>query len=191
MESLCQEELEDALDCAAPHSEGEVLNSLKALPDRITRMEEQWRDTLREVQRSNAHTNATMMDMRLELLTVKKAALRDDDSVRNIATEAKHLSDVQAIDLDAIQRKLSAHDDQIREVKERVEKNDEKHQRSYEKLLDTMSALNVAQERMLEMMQSDAMDEERIPQESCCAAQCPNTNCNIRPGRADQSRAPL
>ena len=36
-------------------------------------------------------------------------------------------------------------------------KNDEKHQRSYEKLLDTMSALNVAQERMLEMMQSDAM----------------------------------
>ena len=38
--------------------EEEVLNSLKALPDRITCMEEQWRDTLREVQRFNAHTDA-------------------------------------------------------------------------------------------------------------------------------------
>ena len=137
----------------------EVLNSLKALPNRITRMEEQWRDTLREVQRFNAHTDATMMDMRLELLAVKKAALRDDDSVRNIATEAKHLGDVQAIDLEAIQRKLSAHDDQLREVKERVEKNDEKHQRSYEKLLDSMGVLNLAQERMLEMLQTDSSSE--------------------------------
>ena len=57
MESLCQEELEDAFNCAVPRAEEEVLNSLKALPNRITRMEEQWRETLREVQRFNAHTS--------------------------------------------------------------------------------------------------------------------------------------
>ena len=36
-------------------------------------------------------------DMRLELLDVRKLALRDNDSVRNLATEAKHLSDIQAM----------------------------------------------------------------------------------------------
>ena len=76
--------------------------------------------------------------------------------LRNLATEAKHLSDTQAIDLDSIQQKLSAHDDQLREVKEHVKRNDEKHQRSYEKLLDSMGALSVAQEKILEMLQPDS-----------------------------------
>ena len=137
------------------HPLGGISDSLKVLSDHIFRMEEQWRDALREMQRHTSHTDAAVRDMRLELVDVRKLALRDNDSVRNLATEAKHLSDIQTIDLDSIQQKLSAHDDQLREVKEQVKRNDEKHQRSYEKLLDSMGALNVAQEKILEMLQPD------------------------------------
>ena len=139
------------------HPLGGISDSLKVLSDHIFRMEEQWmRCSQGDAKAHLLRRDAAVRDMRLELLDVRKLALRDNDSARNLATEAKHLSDTQAIDLDSIQQKLSAHDDQLREVKEHVKRNDEKHQRSYEKLLDSMGALSVAQEKILEMLQPDS-----------------------------------
>ena len=159
------------------------MDSLKAFPDCITRMEEQWRDTLREVQRFTAHADATMMDMRTELLAVKKAALRDDGAVWKLVKEA-------GADLD-VQRNLSADDDQLRELKERVQKNDEKHQRSYEKLLDSIGVLNVAQERKLEMLQSDSAVKCRPSRSPTVQPSAPGDSATSTREQADQSRASL
>ena len=42
-------------------------------------------------------------------------------------------------------------------------RNDEKHQRSYEKLLDSMGSLNVAQEKILGMLQQDSAAKRQRP----------------------------
>ena len=115
-------------------------DSLRALPNRISRMEEQWRDMLREVKGFMTHSDARMGDMRLELLHVKKLALRDSDSVRDMATDAKYQTDVQAIDLESMQKKLCQHEEQLKDMGEQIHENDLKHTHSYEKLLDTMNA---------------------------------------------------
>ena len=73
--------------------------------------------------------------MRLEILEVKKLALRDSDSVRDLATKAKFQTDIQAMDVEAMQKRLWLHDEQLRQVESQIQKNDLKHQSAYEKLL--------------------------------------------------------
>ena len=53
------------------------------------RMEEQWRDALREMQRHTSYTGAAVRDMRLELLDVRKLALRDNDSAPKLSHGGK------------------------------------------------------------------------------------------------------
>ena len=134
-----------------------LTDSLRALPNRISRMEEQWRDMLREVKGFMTHSDARMGDMRLELLHVKKLALRDSDSVRDMATDAKYQTDVQAIDLDSMQKKLCQHEEQLKDMGKQIHENDLKHTHSYEKLLDTMNATNVTLERILERLDQQPM----------------------------------
>ena len=102
-------------------------DSLPAFPNRISHKEEQCRDMLREVKGFMTHSDARMGDMRLEILHVKKLALRDSDSVRDMATEAKYQTDVQAIDLESMHKKLCQHEEQLKDMGEQIHKNDLKH----------------------------------------------------------------
>ena len=87
--SLLNEKMDVDSQSNASQRLDRISDSLKALPDRISRMEEQWRDALQEIKRFTTHSDACMGTMRLEILEVKKLALRDSDSVRDLATEAK------------------------------------------------------------------------------------------------------
>ena len=87
--SLIQEELNGESNSVVSHRRDELTDSLRALPDRISHMEEQWRDMLGVVRGFTTHSDACMEELRLELLNVKKLALRDNASVRDMATEAK------------------------------------------------------------------------------------------------------
>ena len=160
-ESLKQRKLDDDSQSSTSHRLEELTDSLRALPDRISRMEEQWRDTLKEIQRFTTHSDARMGDIRLELLDVKKLALRDNDSVRDMATEAKFQTDVQAVDMEAVQKKLCRHDDQLRIMEEQIQKNDVKHQTSYEKLMDSMNVMNDTQERILTRLDQELMSKRK------------------------------
>ena len=126
--SLLNEKMDVDSQSNASQRLDRISDSLKALPDRISRMEEQWRDALQEINRFTTHSDACMGTMRLEILEVKKLALRDSDSVRDLATEAKFQTDIQAVDLEAMQKKLCLHDEQLRQVESQIQKNDLKHQ---------------------------------------------------------------
>ena len=53
-----------------------ISDSLKALPDRISRMEEQWRDALQEIKRFTTHSDACMGTMRLEIPGSEEASAK-------------------------------------------------------------------------------------------------------------------
>ena len=119
--SLLNEKMDVDSQSNASQRLDRISDSLKALPDRISRMEEQWRDALQEIKRFTTHSDACMGTMRLEILEVKKLALRDSDSVRDLATEAKFQTDIQAVDLEAMQKKLLClHDEQLRQVESQI-----------------------------------------------------------------------
>ena len=64
------------------------------------------------------HSDVRMGDMNLELLDVKKLALRESDSVRDMATEAKFHTVVQAMDLESMQKKICQNDEQLNNMGE-------------------------------------------------------------------------
>ena len=112
---------------------------------------------LQEIKRFTTDSDACMGTMRLEILEVKKVALRDSDTVRDLATEAKFQTDIQAVDLKAMQKKLCLHHEQLRQVESQIQKNDLKHQSAYEKLLDSMNVMTVNEERLLERLHQDLL----------------------------------
>ena len=120
-------------------------------------MEEQWRDIRREVKGFMTHSDARMGDMRQEILDVKKLAFRDNNSVRDMATEAKFQTDVQAIDLESLPKKICQHDEQPKDMGEQIQRKDLKHIQSYEKLLDSMNVTNVTLKRILERLDQQSM----------------------------------
>ena len=87
--NLIQEELSGESTSVVFHRRDELTDSLRALPNRISHMEEQWRDMLGVVRGFTTHSDACMEELRLDLLNVKKLALRDNTSVRDMAREAK------------------------------------------------------------------------------------------------------
>ena len=90
---------------------------------------------------------------RLGMLEIKKLALSDDDSILDFAKEIEYQKDNHTMDLDTMQRKLSTRDAQLEKLEDHIQANDQKHQMSSEKLLDSMNVLNVALDRILGMMQ--------------------------------------
>ena len=160
--SLIQRKRDDNVDSVVSHQRDELTDSLRALPDKISCMEEQWRHMLREVQRFTTHSDACMRELRLEFRNVKKLALRDNNSVRDMAAEAKLPTDVQAVDLEAMQKKLCLHGEQLKKMEDQIQANDLKHQTTFEKLLDSLNVMNVTQGRILARVDQDSVSKEFV-----------------------------
>ena len=69
--SLLNEEMDVDSQSNTSQRLDRISDSLKALPDRISRMNEQWRDALQEIKRFTTHSDACIGTMRLEILEVK------------------------------------------------------------------------------------------------------------------------
>ena len=102
--------------------------------------------------------DAAVRDMVLEMLDVRELALRGDDSDRELATEVKHQKYNQTVELDVMQRKLCLHEAQLKKLEEQIHANDQKHQMTYKKLLDSIDVFNVARTRILGMFQQNLKD---------------------------------
>ena len=117
-EDLIQRKIDEDSQSSTSHRRNELSDSLRVLPGRITRMEEQWKDTLGEIQRFITHSDACMGEMTSELLNVKKLALTDADSVRDMANETKRQTYIQVVDHEAMRRKLCLHGEQLKKMED-------------------------------------------------------------------------